>query len=72
MKAASSTRVSITNVALTSNVVTVTTAVAHGLGVNQIVTVAATITPVLPNTEVTGYEIFLVKAIVPLDAGNVK
>jgi N4-gp56 family major capsid protein len=37
-----STTTTITNVALTSNVVTVTTAVAHGLGTGQIVTVAAT------------------------------
>jgi len=36
-----STTTTITNVALTSNVVTITTAVAHGLGVNQIVAVAA-------------------------------
>jgi len=41
--------VSITNVALTSNVVTITTAVAHGLGVDQVVTVAAT-----TNTGVNG------------------
>jgi N4-gp56 family major capsid protein len=41
--------VAITNVALTSNVVTITTAVAHGLGVDQIVTVAAT-----TNTGVNG------------------
>ncbi len=41
--------VAITNVALTSNVVTITTAVAHGLGVNQVVTVAAT-----TNTAVNG------------------
>jgi N4-gp56 family major capsid protein len=41
--------VAITNVALTSNVVTITTAVAHGLGVDQIVTVAAT-----TNTAVNG------------------
>jgi N4-gp56 family major capsid protein len=33
--------VAITNTALTSNVVTITTAVAHGLGVGQVVTVAA-------------------------------
>ncbi len=39
----------ITNVALTSNVVTITTAVAHGLGVGQIVTVAA-----VTNTAVNG------------------
>ena len=41
--------VSITNVALTSNVVTITTAVAHGLGTGQVVTVAAT-----TNTGVNG------------------
>ncbi len=41
--------VSITNVALTSNVVTITTAVAHGLGTGQVVTVAAT-----TNTAVNG------------------
>ena len=41
--------VSITNVALTSNVVTVTTSVAHGLGVNQIATVAA-----VTNTAING------------------
>jgi hypothetical protein len=41
--------VAITNVALTSNVVTITTAVAHGLGVDQVVTVAAT-----TNTGVNG------------------
>jgi len=35
------TTVSITNVALTSNVATITTASAHGLGVGQVVTVAA-------------------------------
>ena len=40
---------SITNVALTSNVVTITTAVAHGLGTGQIVTVAA-----VTNTGVNG------------------
>jgi N4-gp56 family major capsid protein len=39
----------ITNVALTSNVVTITTAVAHGLGTGQVVTVAAT-----TNTAVNG------------------
>jgi hypothetical protein len=41
--------VAITNVALTSNVVTITTAVAHGLGVGQVVTVAA-----VTNTAVNG------------------
>jgi predicted alpha/beta hydrolase family esterase len=41
--------VAITNVALTSNVVTITTAVAHGLGTGQVVTVAAT-----TNTAVNG------------------
>ena len=41
--------VSITNVALTSNVVTITTAVAHGLGTGQVVTVAA-----VTNTAVNG------------------
>ena len=41
--------VAITNVALTSNVVTITTAVAHGLGTGQVVTVAAT-----TNTGVNG------------------
>jgi len=41
--------VAITNVALTSNVVTITTASAHGLGVGQVVTVAAT-----TNTAVNG------------------
>ena len=41
--------VSITNVALTSNVVTVTTSVAHGLGVNPIATVAA-----VTNTAING------------------
>ena len=40
---------SISNVALTTNVVTITTAVAHGLGVGQIVTVAA-----VTNTAVNG------------------
>jgi len=44
-----STTTTITNVALTSNVVTITTAVAHGLGTGQIVTVAAT-----TNTGVNG------------------
>ena len=44
-----STTTTITNVALTSNVVTITTAVAHGLGTGQIVTVAAT-----TNTAVNG------------------
>jgi len=43
------TTTTITNVALTSNVVTVTTAVAHGLGVGQVVTVAAT-----TNTAING------------------
>jgi N4-gp56 family major capsid protein len=43
------TSTTITNVALTSNVVTITTAVAHGLGTGQIVTVAAT-----TNTAVNG------------------
>ena len=43
------TSTTITNVALTSNVVTITTAVAHGLGVGQIVTVAA-----VTNTAVNG------------------
>ncbi len=43
------TSTSISNVALTSNVVTITTAVAHGLGVGQIVTVAA-----VTNTAVNG------------------
>jgi N4-gp56 family major capsid protein len=41
--------VSITNVALTSNVVTITTGVAHGLGTGQVVTVAA-----VTNTGVNG------------------
>jgi hypothetical protein len=41
--------VAITNVALTTNVVTITTAVAHGLGTGQVVTVAAT-----TNTGVNG------------------
>jgi N4-gp56 family major capsid protein len=44
-----STTTTITNVALTSNVVTITTAVAHGLGTGQVVTVAAT-----TNTGVNG------------------
>jgi len=44
-----STTTTITNVALTSNVVTITTAVAHGLGTGQVVTVAAT-----TNTAVNG------------------
>ena len=43
------TSTTITNVALTSNVVTITTAVAHGLGTGQVVTVAAT-----TNTAVNG------------------
>jgi N4-gp56 family major capsid protein len=43
------TSTTITNVALTSNVVTITTAVAHGLGTGQVVTVAAT-----TNTGVNG------------------
>jgi N4-gp56 family major capsid protein len=44
-----STTTTITNVALTSNVVTITTGVAHGLGTGQVVTVAAT-----TNTAVNG------------------
>ena len=44
-----STTTTITNVALTSNVVTITTGVAHGLGTGQVVTVAAT-----TNTGVNG------------------
>ena len=44
-----STTISITNVALTSNVVTITTSAAHGLGTGQTVTVAAT-----TNTDVNG------------------
>ena len=43
------TTTTITNVALTSNVVTITTGVAHGLGTGQVVTVAAT-----TNTAVNG------------------
>ena len=43
------TTTTITNVALTSNVVTITTGVAHGLGTGQVVTVAAT-----TNTGVNG------------------
>ena len=42
--------VSITNTALTSNVVTITTAVAHGLGVGQVVTVACTTATTLNGT----------------------
>jgi hypothetical protein len=42
--------VSITNVALTSNVATITTASAHGLGVGQVVTVAATTATTLNGT----------------------
>jgi N4-gp56 family major capsid protein len=41
--------VSITNTAIATNVATITTAVAHGLGVNQVVTVAA-----VTNTDVNG------------------
>jgi len=44
------TTVSITNVALTSNVATITTAVAHGLGVGQVVTVAAVTATTLNGT----------------------
>ena len=43
------TTVSITNTAIATNVATITTAVAHGLGVNQVVTVAA-----VTNTDVNG------------------
>ena len=45
-----STTTTITNVALTSNVVTITTAVAHGLGVGQVVTVAAVTATTLNGT----------------------
>jgi N4-gp56 family major capsid protein len=45
-----STTTTITNVALTSNVATITTAVAHGLGVGQVVTVAAVTAPTLNGT----------------------
>ena len=41
--------VAITNTAIATNVATITTAVAHGLGVNQVVTVAA-----VTNTDVNG------------------
>ena len=43
----------ITNVALTSNVVTITTAVAHGLGVGQIVAVAAVTATTVNSTAAT-------------------
>jgi N4-gp56 family major capsid protein len=43
------TTVSITNTAIATNVATITTSVAHGLGVNQVVTVAA-----VTNTDVNG------------------
>ena len=45
-----STTTTITNVALTSNVATITTAVAHGLGVGQVVTVAAVTATTLNGT----------------------
>jgi len=48
-----STTTTITNVALTSNVVTITTAVAHGLGVNQIVAVAAVTATTVNSTAAT-------------------
>ena len=48
-----STTTTITNVALTSNVVTITTAVAHGLGVGQIVAVAAVTATTVNSTAAT-------------------
>ena len=47
------TSTTITNVALTSNVVTITTAVAHGLGVNQVVAVAAVTATTVNDTAAT-------------------
>jgi len=47
------TTVSITNVALTSNVATITTAVAHGLGVGQVVAVAAVTATTVNSTAAT-------------------
>ena len=48
-----STTTTITNVALTSNVVTITTAVAHGLGVGQVVAVAAVTATTVNSTAAT-------------------
>ena len=47
------TSTTITNVALTSNVATITTAVAHGLGVGQVVAVAAVTATTVNNTAAT-------------------
>ena len=47
------TTVSITNVALTSNVATITTSVAHGLGVGQVVAVAAVTATTVNSTAAT-------------------
>ena len=47
------TSTTITNVALTSNVVTITTAVAHGLGVGQVVAVAAVTATTVNSTAAT-------------------
>ncbi len=48
-----STTTTITNVALTSNVATITTAVAHGLGVGQVVAVAAVTATTVNDTAAT-------------------
>ena len=53
LSAGLSTTTTITNVALTSNVATITTAVAHGLGVGQVVAVAAVTATTVNDTAAT-------------------